>query len=86
MEYKKFSLAYSIVDISPSHVHFKMFSGMILSEYDHHETTSRGCCGDVQCMSCQEFRFFVDRSQPHLIFCEDDKKGKLFAYTGLELL
>lgn len=84
MEFKKFSLAYKIVSVTPAHVYFDIWAGMILSEYDHHQVSSRGRCGDTQCMTCEEFRLFVDRSQPHLIFCEDTENLK--KYTGLELL
>jgi len=81
---RKLSIGLRIDSVSPSHVHFALFSAMVLVEYSHDQVT-RGKSGDL-CLSVDEFSVFADRLKPHIIitFREKELVGKLKEYVGID--
>lgn len=81
----KLSINLKITSISPSHIHFKLFSNMIPDELDHVSAT-RASLGDHQCLQTDEFGPFVRRLAPDLVSMSADVRlSDLYEYTDLRL-
>lgn len=77
---KKFSFSIKIEQITPAHVFFRMFSGLIPSEYEHINSLDRGSMGGaIQVERNEAFPHFLMHVRPHLVFINEDCREDVFS-------